>query len=135
MHSRTSPKAAQARERERQALAMRRAGARYEAIAEELGYANHTGAYKAVQRAFRRLEARVAEDAAMNRSLDLGRLDEAIAGLVPQVREGNDRAVKALVAVLERRAKLLGLDAPTKTDLTTDGRPMKALIGVELERI
>lgn len=48
------------------------------------------------------------------RALDLERLDVAIQGLMPMARAGEPKSVMALMRTLERRAKLLGLDAPTK---------------------
>ena len=55
------------------------------------------------------------------RALDLERLDVAIQGLMPMARAGEPKSVMALMRTLERRAKLLGLDAPTKLAGPTGG--------------
>jgi hypothetical protein len=53
------------------------------------------------------------------RALDLVRIDRALVGLEPKIAKGDPRAVLALVRVLDRRAKLLGLDAPARVDIRT----------------
>lgn len=72
-------------ERDAQAARLRARGMSYPRIAAELGYADHTGAWHAVQRALR---ATVAEPAAEVRQLELDRLDQLW---------------EAALAVLERR--------------------------------
>ena len=56
----------------------------------------------------------------------VGRLDKMIAALSPAAEAGDVKAVQALLAVEDRRAKLLGLDAATRkaVDLTTGGAPL-----------
>jgi hypothetical protein len=44
--------------------------------------------------------------------------------LWPQVAKGNQGAVDRVLRIMERRAKLLGLDAPTKADVTSGGQPL-----------
>lgn len=56
----------------------------------------------------------------------VGRLDKMIVALTPAAEAGDVKAVQALLAVEDRRAKLLGLDAATRkaVDLTTGGAPL-----------
>ena len=56
----------------------------------------------------------------------VGRLDRMIIALTPAAEAGDVKAVQALLAVEDRRAKLLGLDAATRkaVDLTTGGAPL-----------
>lgn len=56
----------------------------------------------------------------------VGRLDRMILALTPAAEAGDVKAVSALLAVEDRRAKLLGLDAATRkaVDLTTGGAPL-----------
>lgn len=64
------------------------------------------------------LRAEARED---ERALDLARLDTAIHGLTKAVKKGNPKAVISYIRCLDRRAKLLGLDAPTKLAGPTGG--------------
>jgi hypothetical protein len=59
------------------------------------------------------------EPAEQARNLDLKRLDAMTLALWSQARQGNQGAVDRLLRIMERRAKLLGLDAPTKVAPTT----------------
>lgn len=67
-----------------------------------------------------------AEDAiARQRRLALARLEKSIKGIWPGIEAGDLATVDTLVKVEQRRARLLGLDAPTKvesevTNLTLD---------------
>jgi len=111
-----------------QALNLRKAGASYRAIAQQLGVDVST-AWSDVQAelgALRALATTAAEDV---RALELQRLDALTAGLfVKATQQGGDaRAVMALVRVSDRRAKLLGLDAPVKVQPVAPERPFEAL--------
>lgn len=57
----------------------------------------------------------------------LQRLDVLEEGLLPAATAGNPKAVLALLKVMERRAKLLGLDAPKKVQLSQDNTDYAAL--------
>lgn len=48
------------------------------------------------------------------RTLEVARLDAMLLALWPQVKQGNQGAIEKALKVEERRAKLLGLDAPAK---------------------
>jgi DNA-binding CsgD family transcriptional regulator len=104
-----------ARERERAALQMRKAGATYEQIAQALHIAPMT-AYYAVGRALRRITEGYREDAEDIKALELDRLDamqlilwaqmQAVTSTPEQVL----RAVEGLLRVMDRRARYLGID-------------------------
>jgi hypothetical protein len=65
----------------------------------------------------------VAEKAEQIRELELKRLDRFQRSLQPAANKGDAKAVLAILKVMERRAKLLGLDAPTKQANTdSEGR-------------
>jgi hypothetical protein len=102
-------------ERRRQALELRKAGATYDVIAQRLGYANRGGAYKAVMQA---LQAITAEPAKELLQLELERLDALLLGQWQKAIHGNARAGEVALKVMERRARLLGLDAPVKSQVT-----------------
>lgn len=54
------------------------------------------------------------------RELEVQRLDEFLRALWPKIQTGNPRAIETALKVAERRAKLLGLDAPEKREVTVD---------------
>jgi hypothetical protein len=106
-------------EKQRRALELRKAGASYDAIAAKVGYANRGGAYKAVAAALAEITAEPAADV---KKLEVERLDAQLRRLDRAQRDAKLMADPELVAkvgavilkVAERRARLLGLDAPVK---------------------
>jgi hypothetical protein len=99
-----------------QAIKLRMAGATTEQIAEQLGYANASGAYKAIMR---ELEATVqlqSEGTESVRQLELKRLDQMLFPIWPQVLAGDQGAISTALRIQERRASLLGLDAPKQIE-------------------
>jgi len=100
-------------ERERAAL-VRKSGRTYDEIARTVGFADRSGAARAVQRA---LDATVREGADALRQLEAERLDALTAALWSKAIDGDERAVDRVLAVMERRARLLGLNAPTKRSI------------------
>ncbi|MBL7487105.1 hypothetical protein [Frankia sp. AgW1.1] len=137
--------------RDSEAAKMRIDGKTYDQIAVALGYPNRGVAYRAVQRF---LQATAQETADELRALELERLDRLYqAGM--QVLEAKHytvqkdgviwhdgkpleddgpvlAAIDRLLKIQDRRAKLLGLDAPTKVEVRTVGQ-IEAEIA-ELER-
>lgn len=60
---------------------------------------------------------------------ELERLDAAIACLWPKVEQGDVAAIKAYILAQERRSRLLGLDAPVKSELSgPDGTPLEVVV-------
>lgn len=98
-------------DREIEAINYRRMGMTYSDIAKTLGYADHVGALRAVKRGMRKALQEPADEL---RELEAARLDRAQEKIWPKVEEGDVRAITALLRIMERRAKLLGLDAPLK---------------------
>ena len=98
---------------------MRLAGLDYDTIATRLGYASRGAAHTDISRA---LEANVAE---MNRSAEvlrqeeLQRLDRLQAGVWTAAAAGDTRAVETALRIIDRRCKLLGLDAPVRHEVVT----------------
>ena len=113
-----SPRRIASAEKQRQALELRKAGASYDQIAEKLGWRGRSGAFNAVMRALRKTIQEPADDV---RKLEVERLDALLLALWPQARQGNQGAVDRVLRVMERRSKLLGLDAPTKQQVTGEG--------------
>jgi hypothetical protein len=111
-------------DRKKKALEMRIAGASYEAIAQELGYRSRSGAYQAVMTALKRT---LQEPANELRTLEVRRLDEMLADLWGKRKQ--PLVADRILRIMERRAKLLGLDAPTKW-APTDPTGEKEYIGL-----
>ena len=107
--SRTHPVQIAAVERQRQAVQLRLAGATYAQIAEKLGYRQAAGALKAVEAA---LAKTLREPTDQLRELELARLDALWLSIWPQAQQGSLGAVDRCLRIQERRARLLGLDAP-----------------------
>lgn len=95
-------------ERERQAVNLARGGLGFAEIATQLGYANASGAWKAVQRALARVPQGAVED---YRRIELLRLDRLWAAYWAKALGGDLPAALYLLKVSERRSRLLGMDA------------------------
>jgi hypothetical protein len=108
-------------EKERKVLEYRRGGLTFDLIADRLGYASASGAHKAYLSACNRI---VYEDVVEVRKSEMDRLDIAQAAIWGDLTDtqnvdANTRArlVLALMKIMERRARLLGLDMPTKAQV------------------
>jgi hypothetical protein len=108
-------------EKERKVLEYRRGGLTFDLIADRLGYASASGAHKAYLSACNRI---VYEDVVEVRKSEMDRLDIAQAAIWGDLTDtqnvdANTRArlVMALMKIMERRARLLGLDMPTKAQV------------------
>jgi len=106
--SKSSPRRIEARERSARALELRKQGYTFEQIASALGYRGRQGAFESVMSALRE---EIREPAAELRSLDLERMDALWRAQYPAAVAGDVVALNACLRILERRAKLLGLDA------------------------
>jgi len=116
--ARRKPTEVEDAEKTRQALELRKAGLTYEAIASRLGYANRSGAFKSVERGLRSILREPADDL---RTLELERLDTVQVGLWQKARTGDVQSIDRLLRIMERRAKLLGLDAPDTSSVKLEG--------------
>jgi len=105
--SKTSPRRIAAVDRQRSAVDLRKAGATYLEIAQALGYSNKQGAYNAVQTALFKTLQEPSEEA---RQMDLARLDSLLMALWSRARAGDLPTIDRVLKILERRARLLGLD-------------------------
>lgn len=101
-------------EKQRQALSLKAAGKSYDAIAAELGYADRSGAFRSVQAAMSKIRREGVQEM---RTLEDARLDLLLEAIWTRATSGNVPAIRAALSVMERRARLLGLDAPSKLEL------------------
>jgi hypothetical protein len=100
-----------------EAFELRKAGATYEEIGRSLGITAQS-AHETVTRALKASVEASSRDAASIRALELERLDSLLKGLWPAASKGNPASVEKVLKIMERRARLLGLDAPVKHSAT-----------------
>lgn len=126
--AKTSKRRTRRLEREVRAVEFRKAGLTYEAIAERISDIENaeaiergedpakpiraSTAYKCVRRWFQRTERKTAETIEDVRQLELERLNTMLTGLWTRARDGDAAAIDRVIKIQQRRAELLGLDAP-----------------------
>jgi hypothetical protein len=98
-------------DREIKVLELRRAGLTWQRIAEQVGYADHTGAYAAYKRAIKRTQQQPADEL---REAEIDRLDRLQLAVWPKAMNGDNNSITTILRIMERRARLLGLDMPVK---------------------
>ncbi len=98
------------------ALELRKRGMNYTQIGEKLGCARST-ACRYVLSELENLADKCREEAAQVRDLELQRLDALYLVAYAEVEGGNVPAIDRCLRIMERRAKLLGLDAAEKVDV------------------
>ena len=99
--------------RQREALTLRAQGLSYEDIAQRLGYRGRSGAWKAVDRALQKVQHEGVGELRILHSLRLGQI---IASLWD--KRDDPRAARAILGCLEREAKLYGIDAPSRVEIS-----------------
>ena len=113
--SKTAAKRLLCTERQLQAVDLRKQGMPYSQIAKDMGIAPQT-AHGLVTDAMKTFAANIAEETRVVLGLELERLDAMMFGLWTRAIGGDEKAVRAVIKIMERRNNLLGLDAPTKTE-------------------
>ncbi len=119
MKSKTGPEAVTTAQSEERALDLRRTGASYREIAALLQM-SLGNAHRLVRRGLNRHLAKCGELADEIRTLELDRLDALQRSVWPQAEKGKVQAVDRILKIMERRARLLGLDAPSRMALGGD---------------
>lgn len=127
--------------RQKQALELRRMGMDYRDIAAAIGVSK-SQAHRLVTHALAEVRDEIASETGALRAEELSRLNRMLEGLWAKARRGDVYAVDRVLKISERRAKLLGLDAPVKLAHggDKDAPPIKhedvtSLSDAELERI
>lgn len=94
-----------------------RAGWQYPQIAKHLGVsvAQVSSCVRAQLRELKSINDELFDEV---RELELSRLDEILMALYPRALKADLSAVDRVLRLMERRAKYLGIDAPTKVDHT-----------------
>jgi|MDSV01.2.fsa_nt_gb hypothetical protein len=103
-------------------LELRRVGFTFDQIATEVGYAGRQGAKEAYDAAIARMGREPAEDL---RTLENDRLDDLwrraynqLAKLDPDDVDGLTKLEMTMIRISQRRAGLMGLDAPRQVELS-----------------
>lgn len=112
MSRRSTPKDINSAERIQLALSLRKQGLTLEEIALRCGYKDKSGAYYAIKRY---LDSLPVEDAVELRKLEVTRLDALLTECWDLAMNKDNRArlfaIDRILAISERRARLLGMDA------------------------
>jgi hypothetical protein len=116
--------------KEQEIVKLRRGGLTWDLIGERVKL-SPSGAQKAYDRSLARV---IADDVRAIRNLETERLDLAQSAIWGKVLQGDNPSIANLLRIMERRAKLLGLDQPTRIQaevITYDANSIEA----ELARI
>jgi len=125
--------------RDAEAVRMRSRGATLQQIADELGFADRSIARRAIQRGLADVTREAAEEHVQLQLDQLDALTVEVMGVLERehlvvsagrlmcgpdglaLRDDGPKlaAIDRLLKIMERRARLLGLDAPTRTTITT----------------
>lgn len=100
-------------DRQKEVVELRTQGLSFEQIGQHLGISK-PAAWQTYQAA---LDNILAESVHQLRDLENQRLNTAQAAIWPKVLEGDIPALAGLLRIMERRAKLNGLDMPVKTQV------------------
>jgi hypothetical protein len=118
--AKTSVRRIRTTEKTLRALELRKRGMNYTQIGEKLGCARST-ACRYVLSELENLADKCREEAAHVRDLELQRLDDLYLIAYRAIIDGNDLAgIDRCLRIMERRAKLLGLDAAEKVEHSGD---------------
>jgi len=133
----SNPKSANRAERAARAFALRKSGMSYRDIALELGVA-HSLVHRDVQAAIKQFLDEAREHHTQIMAIEAARLDDLQRVMWEQAAMGDRRAVDTVLKIMERRAKLLGLDTPVATkavNVTLTPDELSQMSDDELQRL
>jgi len=122
MVSQTSPKKVNAVDKRQVALELRKDCYTFQEIADQLGITKGY-AYKLVTKGLAELTEKVRSSADELRELENIRLDTLWTKAYDKAQVGDLGAINTCLKISERRAKLNGLDSPTRADITLTPNP------------
>lgn len=111
-------------ERKKNALELRLAGASYRDIAQALNCSVGT-ATNDCKEALAEIPMQQADEM---RTVELSRLDRLQRAVWPSAVKGNLEAVDRAIKIIDRRAKLFGLDAPQQVQITANDVDLDAAV-------
>lgn len=126
----TSPVAVNASERRKQALELRKKGYTYEEIGKEI-HCTKLRAWKYVKRELDAIHAKTAETSEEVKTLELQKLDALYKAVFNRAISFDEEeetekvdlyAVDRCLRIMERKAKLLGLDSPEKLEVDENAK-------------
>lgn len=109
-----TPQRIAALEKERRALEFRKAGMTYAEIANQVGYADASGARKAV---IRGMQSIIQEPAVELRTWQYERLNHMLLVLWPKVQQGKERAIETSLRIMDKMDRLFGTEAAKEVDV------------------
>jgi len=98
-----------------EALKLRSLGWSYRRVAEHMGI-SVSGAYQRVQRALAAIPAEAVDE---YRTIQRQQMDDLMATYLPNALAGDLKSAELVMKILDRRAKLEGIDAPAKHEVIT----------------
>ncbi len=104
-------------ERRTQYVNLRKAGYTYERIGAQFGVTRQA-VCNSVQKALQQQQAEAVGDL---RTLENERLDDMLRAIYATAVKGDTGAIDRILRIMERRAKLLGLDAPAQSVVDNNG--------------
>lgn len=130
----STPRTIAIAQRQAKAVRLRLEGHSYQAIADMVPYADRSAARRAVETARQHI---IEEPARELQAQELERLDDLLIRCRQVLVDGGDpelvlKAVDRLVKISETRRKLLGLDAPAKSDVTSGGEATQVVFHTAL---
>lgn len=114
------------------AMSLRLENMSYREIAKEMGVAKGT-AHRYVRAAVKLLQEKYSEKAEMIVVLEMNKLDKLEKALQKEARKGDIKASTTILKIMERRARLIGLDAPARTEVKIDTVDVKIDLPDNLE--
>lgn len=102
-----------AEENRAKAVEFRKMGMSYEAIGKQLGISGQA-AHQAVLKAMKGVKVRQDKDANIIKLVEYENLDRLQLAAWPGAMKGNHLLIDKVLKIMERRAKMMGLDAPEK---------------------
>ena len=123
----SSERTAEIEARQLQALDLRLAGASYRQIGNQLNV-SHVQAMRDVATM---IAEYASEPADVVRKAEVARLDKLMLAHWPSAIKGDHKATQTVLQIMDRRARLLGLDAPQRIDVTGWIREMARREGLD----
>lgn len=121
-------------ERIQKAFELRKAGKTLRQIADILGY-SHEMVRKDIQSVIQTIVAETRDNAQHLVSMELARLDDMQFSLWADARKGDKKAIDTVLRIMERRAKLLGLDINRNVTITVTPEEISKMTDEELNEL
>jgi len=111
-------------------LELRKGGATFEQIGQQLGYANRSGAYQAFQQAIRDIPKEAADEM---RAVEQERLNAMHLAVWNRALRGDVQAIGTVLGIMQARARLFGLFIETQS--TPPLVVQKGFLGIPIEEL